>query len=402
MRPYLYKAIDAGGVAIKGTIKREDIDSVYDYLSSKGLYTLDIREANKTLASIKAWDEARRIKRRDIIEFANNLSIMLKAGVPILTAVDDIGSIAENKYFRNIIRDIRAKINEGSSLSEAIKSYNVFPDIFVRLTGIGEETGRLEESLLDVAMHLQKMEDLAAALKNALIYPAFAIVATMGALFFWLLFVMPQVAAMMIDMGVELPLLTRILLHLSAFMQAYWYLILLLPFLLFFIIQILKRKEPARYYIDAAKIKLPIVKLVVYNKLLALFSENLRILIAAGITIDRSFGIVADVVGNEVFKRAILKTKDSVSSGSRISDALREHKVFPLLVVRMIDIGETSGNLDEQFTFLSNHYLKKLDDISQKMGKTIEPVVIVTIGLLFIIMIVGLLLPVYDLVVGIG
>jgi type II secretory pathway component PulF len=164
----------------------------------------------------------------------------------------------------------------------------------------------------------------------------------------------------------------------------------------------MKRKESTRYYLDSLKLKLPVVKLVVLNKLLALFSEQSRILIVAGITVDRSLSIIADVIGNEVFRRAILATKDSISFGSGISEALREHRIFPILVVRMIDIGEKSGSLDEQFAFLSNYYIAKLDDISEKMGKLIEPLVIVVVGIIVIFIILGLMLPIYELVSTFG
>ncbi|MDI6728295.1 MAG: type II secretion system F family protein [Thermodesulfovibrionales bacterium] len=403
MNYYSYKAIDPDGAMVKGVAEGEDIASVYGDLSSKGLYILSVKKANAAIANIKKVFMARKIKRRDVIEFANNLSVMLRAGVPLLTALGDITATTENKYLKTTIADIKRQTEMGMRFSDAVELHkSVFPDVFVRLIKVGEETGRLERSLADVASHLQRMEDLAAAIKRALIYPTFAIVTTMGALIFWLAYVLPKIMTTLKEMGVKLPLITRILLHVSDFTKAYWYLIPLLPVAFFFAVQGLKQKEITRYYVDAIKIKLPIVKLVVYNKLLALFSEQLRILIVAGLTIDRSFDIIADVMGSEVFKRAIISSKDSISSGSRISDALREHAVFPPLVVRMVDIGETSGNLDEQFAFLSDHYLKKLDDISEKMGKMIEPIVIAVIGILFAIIIVGLMFPLYDLITQFG
>ncbi|MBI5205203.1 MAG: type II secretion system F family protein, partial [Nitrospirae bacterium] len=182
----------------------------------------------------------------------------------------------------------------------------------------------------------------------------------------------------------------------------YWHFIPILPFAVFIAIRMLNRKSSSKYYIDEIKLKLPIIKIVVYNKLLALFSEQLRILVVSGLTISRSFDMVAGVIGNEVFKRALLKIKDSISSGSRISDALREHIVFPSLVARMIDAGETSGNLDEQLAYLSGFYFKRLDDVSQKIGKMVEPVVITLVGVIFAVIIIGLLFPVYDLVIKLG
>jgi len=204
------------------------------------------------------------------------------------------------------------------------------------------------------------------------------------------------------DMGIALPLPTRILIFISNLTQSYWYLILLSPVILFVLIKLLRQKKETRYYIDLAKIKFPVMKHVIYNKLLALFSEQLRILTAAGITIDRSFEIIAEVIGNDVFKSAIEDSKQAISGGSRISDALRRHEVFPPLATRMIDIGETSGTLDKQFAYLSEYYLKRLDDVSQKLGKMIEPIVIGVIGLMFALIIIGLLFPVYDLVSKMG
>lgn len=403
MNYYSYKAIDPDGAMVKGVAEGEDIASVYGDLSSKGLYIINVRKANTAIANFKKKLMSRKVKRRDVIEFANNLSVMLRAGVPLLTALGDINAAIEDKYLQTIIADIKRQTEMGMRFSDAVEFHkDVFPDVFVRLIKVGEETGRLEKSLSDVADHLQKMEDLAVAIKRALIYPTFAIVTTMGALIFWLAYVLPKIMNTLKEMGVRLPLITRILLHVSDFTKAYWYLIPLLPVAIFFVVQILKQKEITRYYLDLIKIKFPIVKLVVYNKLLALFSEQLRILIVAGLTIDRSFDIIADVMGNEVFKRAILLSKEGIYTGSRISDALSEHPVFPPLVIRMVDIGETSGNLDEQFAFLSEHYLKKLDDISQKMGKMIEPIVIAVVGVLFAVIIVGLMFPIYDLITQFG
>ncbi|MBI3593222.1 MAG: type II secretion system F family protein [Nitrospirae bacterium] len=403
MKFFSYKAINPDGLMIRGIAEADNIDSVFESLSTKGLSILDVKRANTTIASLKKAFSARKIKRTDIIEFAGSLSVMLRAGVPIITALDDIVNALENRYLKNIVADMKRMIETGMRFSDAIEAQRgIFPDILVRLARIGEETGRLDKSLADVADHLQKMEDLAQAIKRALIYPAFTIVTTTGALVFWLAYVLPKIMAAMKDMGVKLPLVTRILLHVSDFTKAYWYVIPLVPIAMVVAVNIMKQTSSTRYYLDALKIKLPILKLVVYNKLLALFSEQMRILITAGITIDRSLGIVADVMGSEVFKRAILELKESVSAGNGIADSLKGHKEFPQLVIRMVGIGEMSGNLDEQFAFLSDYYLKKLDDISQKMGKMIEPIVIAVVGALFAIIIIGLMLPVYDLVSSFG
>jgi type II secretory pathway component PulF len=171
---------------------------------------------------------------------------------------------------------------------------------------------------------------------------------------------------------------------------------LIIPIVIVLAIQAMKLSPHTRYHWDNIKIKIPIVKLLTYNKLLALFSEQLRLLVTAGITIDRSFEVAADVMGNEVFKRAILKSKLEIVAGQKISDALSAQNVFPPLLIRMVAIGESSGNLDQQFNFLATHYYKLVDDFSDKVGKMIEPVLIITLGCLMGLMVAGVLLPMYD------
>jgi type II secretory pathway component PulF len=403
MRYYSYKAITPDGSLIRGTVAGEDIDYVYGILSSNGLYILNVKTTSTLITNLKKSLRKRNVKNKDIIEFANNLSVMLKAGIPLLTALTDIISGIENKPFKNALADIRFKIETGMRFSDTVASKkDIFPEIFASLIQVGEETGDIGKSLSDASDHMQRMEDLTQTIKRALIYPVFALIATSGALIFWLAYVLPKVISAMKDMGVELPLITRMLMDAGNFVQAYWHFIPILPFAVFIAIRMLNRKSSSKYYIDKIKLKLPIMRIVVYNKLLALFSEQLRILVVAGLTINRAFDIVADVIGNEVFKRAILKINDSISSGSRISDALREHVVFPSLVARMIDAGEASGNLDKQLEYLSGFYFKRLDDVSQKIGKMVEPVVITLVGVIFAVIIIGLLFPVYDLVIKLG
>jgi type II secretory pathway component PulF len=403
---FSYRAIDPSGALVKGMVETTNMDVAYDSITASGLHIIDIKKSNERIASITKRLLARRIKRKDIIEFANNLSVMLKAGIPILTALSDIADIVEtteNRYFKQKLESIRRMIELGSRFSDAIASHkDIFPDIFVRLVIIGEETGRLDRSLSDVATHLQRMEDLASSIKRALIYPVFAIITTTGALLFWLVYVLPKVIVVFKDMSITLPLPTKILISVSNFTRSYWFLILLSPVAVFLLIKILRQKKETRYHVDLAKIKFPIMKHIIYNKLLALFSEQLRILTIAGITVHRSFEIIADTVGNDVFKAAIEDSIRTIEAGSRISDALRKHEVFPPILTRMIDIGETSGTLDEQFAYLSEYYLKKLDDVSQKLGKMIEPVVITFIGLIFALIIIGLIFPIYELVSKMG
>ena len=382
-----------------GTTDADTIEAVYGDLASRGLNVLDVARASRLTTGIVRGLSFWKVKRSEVAELASNLSVIMKAGIPILDALDDISHTLDNKYLKRVVDDIRDRIQSGTSFSNALGQHpDVFPDIFIRLATIGEETGRLEGSIGEVAEHLQKMEDLAAMVKRALIYPIFALVVTVGALVFWMIYVLPKIMVIIKDMGMPLSFVTRLLFTASNLVQTYWYVMLLMPVVFFITLKILKQKEGTRFYIDLLKIKLPLVKQFVYNKLLAMFSEQLRILVVSGITIDRSLVIVGNAIGSEVFKRVLLKIRDQIMTGSRISDAMRQHGVFPTLVTRMVDIGESSGNLDNQFRFLSNYYYKRLGDISEKLGKMIEPILIAVVGVIFAVIIIGLLLPIYDVV----
>jgi general secretion pathway protein F/type IV pilus assembly protein PilC len=397
MNNYSFKALDADGIVIRGILEADNASSVHENLAARGLFVLHVKQSSllfkKIIDKFITW----RITRKDIIEFSSNLSLMVRAGVPILSALDDIIDTIDNKQLKSTVRDIKKNIEMGSRLSDSLDLHKkIFPDILVRLVRVGEETGRLEESLSEVADHLQKMEDLATTVKRALIYPFFSLITTGAAVIFWLAYVLPKIMLVIRDLGVTMPLLTVILYELSKFTENYWYILLIIPVLIFLVIQAMKLRPETRYHWDYIKIKLPIVKLLVYNKLLALFSEQLRLLITAGITIDRSLDVAADVMGNEVFKRAILKSKADVVAGNKISDALSARSIFPPLFIRMVSIGESSGNLDQQFSFLARHYYKLVDDFSDKVGKMIEPVLIITLGCLMGLMVAGVLLPMYD------
>lgn len=403
MNYYSYKAIAANGDIVTGTVEADSAEAVDTILSARALYLLQAKKTGKFVTKLQTRYKARGIKRKDIIEFASSLSVMIKGGVPILNALDDIVSTCPNKYFRSIIAEVRQTIEMGSTFTDALRNHRaVFPDVMIRLVMVGEETGRFEESLANVAKHLQKVQDLTDTVKRAMVYPIFAIVTTGGAMVFWLAYVLPKVMQVIVSLNVPMPLLTRILYGVSKFTENYWYVLLLVPAAPFLIVQLMKLRPASRYQWDRIKINLPIVKLLVHNKLIAHFSEQMRILISAGIPIDRTLDVVAEVMGNAVFMKAILQVKEDIMAGSRISEALRLHPVFPPLVIRMVDVGETSGSLEEQFGFLAEQYFKKVDDISDRLGKMIEPIVLIVIGAMLGLMIVGVMLPVYDLFSKIG
>ncbi len=401
---FIYKAVNNYGEVVKGQVEESSMEVAYDNVTSSGLHMLKIQKSDIFSDFYFRKIRSRGIKTADIIEFASNLSVMQRAGLPLLTSISDIAESIDNKYFMERLLDIKRNVELGLGFSESLKRHHdVFPEIFINLIEVGEETGRLSESLSEIAVHLQRMEDLKNAIIRALMYPAFAFLGTTGALLFWLIYVLPQMSELFIAMDVELPVITRWLISASDFSRSYWYVYIFVPLSIYVILKLLSKREATKYYLDKIILNIPIAKLIVRNKLLALFAEQLRILTSAGVTIDRSLDIMISVMNNLVFSRVLEKTKKDIMLGSRISEAIKKHPdLFPNLAVRKISIGESTGNLTEQLNYLSEYFLDKLDDISEKMGKMIEPIIILLIGGMFVVIILGLLSPIYDLVAGVG
>ncbi len=403
MNYYFYKAVNIDGSLIDGIVEAEDQAAAYDDLVAKSLRVLVVKKASRMAARLRQHFVSRRVKRIDIIECVRNLSVMLTAGIPLLSALEDSIEATENKSLKSALSDAKKEIELGLNFSDALsRQKGIFPDILIRLVKVGESTGRLDKSLTDVADHLQRIEDLSQAIKRSLFYPVFAIVTTTGAMIFWFVYVLPKIMNVIQEMGVELPFITRALMAVSNAISTYWYVIVGIVIVCMIAIQVMRTREKTRYYYDYMLLKLPIVKLIVYNKLLVLFTEQMRILIVAGLTIDRTLDIVAGVIDNLVFRRAIVAVRENVLLGSRISDTLKDHKIFPPMVTRMVNAGEKSGNLDTQFAFLAGYYIKRLDDVSSKLGKMIEPILLSIVGLVFILILMAVLLPVYELVSKVG
>lgn len=402
MSIYRYKAIDSNGKLLKGFIKAQDELNAISLLTMKNLYIVSISALPRVFSPfIKIFSP--KVKNTELIEFAKNLSIMLKAGIPLTTALSDIGENIAKESLRRIIFDIKNMVENGVPLSEAIAQHSdVFPPIFRNLIKIGEETGRLDASLDELAQHFQRIEDLKTAIKRALIYPVFATVTSLGAMGFWLVYVLPKIVNAMKDMGIQIPFITKILVEIGMGIGKFFYLIPILPAIFLGTVYFLKKNEKFKWFKSYLSFKLPVFRQIFYTRAVALFCEQMRILISAGIPIDNAIQSTAEVVNNEIMKKAILNAKEKIITGERISESLKEQKIFPSLVIRLIDVGEASGNLEEQLSFLNNHYTNYLQEYSARLGKIIEPVMIGIIGLFFAIVIVSLLSPVYDLISKLG
>lgn len=406
---FRYIAIDHSGKEIKGTIDGSSISDVIDKLLRTGIEIIEINPAGmlgRIINMTKHRASSGRINRKALIEFSLNLSTFIKAGIPLLTALRDISESFDNPKLKNAVNEVIEQVEAGSPLWEAFsKDKKAFPRIFPTLIKIGEETGQLEKILTNITSHLKRIDDIQGNVKKALIYPIFVMTSSVGALFFWFIFVMPKMAALFRDMNITLPPITRALLWTGDALQSSWHVIIIALIIAVISPKVLPKiaGPRAKFFMDCLKLKLPILKSIIYNSQLAFISEYMGILLKAGIPIDKILSIVNETISNTVFKKAIMEVVEDISYGTTMHQSfmnrlfLNQH-LFPGIFLRMIKIGEDTGNLDGNLDFLADYYHKVIEDISQKMGKMLEPIIMASVGLIFAIIFIGLLLPVYDLI----
>ena len=400
MELYLIEAVDRTGNKVKKVFETEDENQLFSILEYSGITPLKIKKLPNYFKYLNFRRFFYRIKRSEIIEILENLHLIVKSGLPINTALMDLAEDAENPAVKNMLTDISFKVRSGEVLSSALKKYrDIFSDVVISLIKIGEETGSLDKTLKDAAEHLRKLEELKAKTKQALIYPAFAFFATIGAMLFWMIYVLPKITNAFKNFGIELPITTKILIWSSDFIKSYILLIIGLLIFLIFMVNILRLKNAKfRYITDKLLLRFPVLGIIIVNFNYAFFAEYIRLMITSGLPLYQSLQIMEKAMKNFVFKTAVKNVYQSITVGTAFSESLREQNLFSPLIIRMISIGEQTGKLDEQLNYISKYYYDKVDYISQNIAKMIEPIVIGIIGAFMLIIMLGLIGPIYELI----
>ena len=398
---FYVEAIDSEGKKIKKVLEVSDENQLISILEFSNLVPLKIKKLPgyyKYLRKLNIFGP--KIKKQEIIEVLDNLHLIVKSGLPLNVGLMDLARDAENPAIKDMLTDIALKLQLGMSLSEAVKSYtDIFTPVVVSLFRIGEETGNLDKTLKDAAEHLRKIEDLKAKAKQALIYPAFAFISILGAMLFWLIYVLPKIISAFKDFNIELPITTVILLKMSEFTQNYIIHVIAVIFFSLVLLKILRaRNEKVRYYTDYLLLKLPVIGVILTNFNYAFFAEYIRLMITAGLPLFQALNIMENSMRNYVFKTAIRNVKEKVEIGESLSKALKEENVFSSLIIRMISVGEQTGGLDEQLSYIASYYYNKVEYISQNIAKMIEPIIIGILGAFMLLIVLGLIGPIYQLI----
>lgn len=398
MAIFLVEAIDNEGNKLIKIFNVDKENEIFTFLEFAGLVPVKIKRLPSIFKFVSLKTQS--IKKQEIIEVLENLHLIVKSGLPLNAGIMDLAKDAENNALKDLLLDIAFKIQIGYTLSKAVEKYkNYFSNVVISLFKIGEETGSLDKALKDASEHLKKIEDLKSKTKQAMIYPAFAFTAILGAMIFWLVYVLPKMIQVFNQFDMELPLMTKFIMKLSAFAQKYILLIIIAIFISLILLKLFRKKsQEFKYYTDKILLKIPIFGMIIKNFNFAFFAEYIKLMISAGLPLYQALEIMENAMNNEVFKKVIHNAKENISLGKSFSEALREHNLFPPLIIRMINVGEQTGQLENQLKYISDYYYNKVDYISQNIAKMIEPILIGVLGLFLLILVLGLIGPIYQLV----
>jgi len=336
---------------------------------------------------------------REKLVFIQNLAVMIRAGIPVLASFRTLAEQTESKVFAHIIGQVALKLEQGSSLSDALKMYpRVFNELFVNMIGSGEVSGKLEDVLAQLYLQTKKQYELTGKIKGALTYPVIVVIAMVGIGVFMIAYVIPKITSVFTDSGTPLPFFTRMLIALSDFLVNNWLASIIGAVVLIVGVWRILRTEKGLYYWQAILLHSPIIGPIIKKVNLARFSRTAGSLLKTDIMIVSAFRITANIVGNLHYRKAIMEIAEQIKKGGQINEIIKTYpQFFPPMVTQMITIGEQTGEISNILTDLAEFYEGEVDQIMQNLPSIIEPLLMLLLGLGVGAIAVAVIMPMYTL-----
>lgn len=393
---FKYQARTKEGGLRMGIIEAPNKETALTMLQRLELFVTSLEEERPPL-----WKELLRFKKKvpekEVVLFTRQLSILVNAGVSLVEGLNTIAAQTKNPHFREIVESIAEQIEGGSMLSQALLRHSeVFPPFYISLVKNGEATGKLSYSLSFLADYLERNYEFKENLKGALIYPIFVFSFAILVFFFLSFFVLPSLEKLFLERELKLPFFTQIVFSLSRFLRKNLIGILILVAGIFaFIFSFLKREEGKEFW-DRYSLRLPFFGEVFKRIYIARIGENLSLLISSGIPITRAFEMVAETVGNTIFKNILLVMKDEIKKGSTISRVTSIYpELFSPFFVQMVTVGERTGTLDKSLLVVASFHQKEVERILQDFLKILEPVLLIILGVVVGFLVGSIIIPIY-------
>ncbi len=343
------------------------------------------------------------IKDREKVEFANNLAVMLKSGITVNEALTTLGEQTSSKTFQKVLINMRSQVQAGIPLSKAFESEKeIFGSIFISLLRVGESSGSLDESLTYLANWLEHDHTLKQEISAAITYPKFVFGATFAMGAGLALYILPKLIPLFSQLRVNLPLATRILLAVTAFIQNYWYIAILGAVAAYFAFKGINKIKRVRKFLHLIYLKMPIVGNIITSYQLALLTRLFEILIKSGLPLRDSIEIISEAVTNVNYEDSLRAMNERVKGGTTLSEAMADYpNLYPKNLVSIIATGEKSGTMETSLGYLADHYIKEVQLKTKQLPTILEPALLVFIGVVVGFVALAIIMPIYSLTSGV-
>jgi len=392
---FVWTGTDKRGVRVKGQTRGSNPSLIKADLRKQGIKPLTVKKQGTLLKK----SEKKKIIPKDIAVFFRQLATMMSAGVPLVQAFEIIGRGHENAGMRELILKIKSEVESGTSLSETLAQHPLhFDSLVISLVNAGEHAGVLETLLDKIATYKEKTEYLKAKIKKALFYPTAVIIVAIIVTAILLIFVVPQFEELFSNFGADLPAFTRMVVSMSEYLQAYWWLVFgILAGAGVGFMQAKKRSRKFGRALDRLILKLPIIGPIMHKAAVARYARTLATMFAAGVPLVEALESVAGATGNVVYSDAVLLIRDSVATGQQLQFAMSQTGLFPNMVEQMVAIGEESGSLDAMLAKVADFYEQEVDDAVDALSSLLEPLIMSILGILIGGLVVAMYLPIFKM-----
>jgi len=400
MPAFVYSARDRVGQIVEGSIEAASPIEGMGLLRGKGLVVTSIREGQtKAAATVhKQRKKKKKITIDDKVVFSRQLATMVNAGLPLIEGLSILGENLENGSFAAVVKQIEKDVESGDTLTDAMAKHpKVFDTLYVSLIRAGEAAGMLDQILLQLSSYLEKASSLQRKIKSAMIYPAVIASVAVAVVALLMIKVIPVFADIFEQFDAELPAPTQFMINVSFFCQKYYWIVGLAAMILGFLFKKYINTKAGRYQFDSLLLKMPVLGELFQKVAIAKFTRTFSTLLRSGVNIILSLEIVAKSSGNSVVEEAVLKVRNSIKEGESISGPLKTCAVFPPMVVRMIDIGERTGALDDMLVKIADYYEEQVDIAVAGLTSLMEPLIICFLGVVVGGIVISMFLPMFQL-----
>ncbi len=397
MPVFQYKAKKKNAETVSGHILAADKNDAVDKINQLGLVPMTIKDESQSFSE-RDFLRRGKVSTQELFVFSRQLVNLLKAGVSLLRALEIITAQIKNRHFQLVVQNIRYGLKEGKSFSEALAEYpHIFSFLYITLVKAGEESGHLRETILDMAEYLRRQEEIASKVRTALAYPILMALLGAGTVIFILTFVMPKMMNLYENFKQTLPVSTTFLIGLSVFLLNHAASIIVGVVFFFFIFQKWGNTKQGKRFKSQIKLKVPYLGNFLLHIELARFCRTLELLLKSGVTIVRAMQLSIPIINNDLIREQLMKCQEDLIAGRSLSQSIKEKSLIPSMMGDLISVGEESGNLSETIHDIAESYEQETNEIIKIMTTLLEPLMILTIGLIVGFIVMAMLLPIFQL-----